>query len=166
MADQDQLLEGVVGGVLKGGEEKDRVHMGSDGELARQRENELNEEREEVEGLSSPQGSLIQIEKRRLKADQRDLKWWMRTFRLTKEENYSIKIRGYCIGRLEHTRVKNKLRIKEFKEYVRNADILVIVETWMTTEDKIKVNGFKHINKSRKKKRKSRYIFRRSSHIM
>jgi hypothetical protein len=52
--------------------------MGSDGTLARQRENESKEERE-VEILSSPQGSLIQIKKRRLKADQRDLKWWMRS---------------------------------------------------------------------------------------
>jgi hypothetical protein len=77
-AHQDQLCEGVVGGVLKGGEEKDRMDMGSDGTLARQRENESNEERE-VEILSSPQGNLIQIEKRRLKADQRDLNWWMRS---------------------------------------------------------------------------------------
>jgi hypothetical protein len=47
------------GGSAKGREEKDRAHMGSDGTLARQRENELNKEREEVEALSSPQGSLI-----------------------------------------------------------------------------------------------------------
>jgi hypothetical protein len=45
-------LEGVVGAVLKGGEEKDRAHMGSDGTLARQRENKPNKEREEVEVLS------------------------------------------------------------------------------------------------------------------
>jgi hypothetical protein len=77
MAHRDQLCE-AVSGELKGGEEKDRMDMGSDGTLARQRENESNEERE-VEILSSPQGSLIQIEKRRLKADKQDLKWWMRS---------------------------------------------------------------------------------------
>jgi hypothetical protein len=64
MAHWDQLWEGV-GGVLKGGEEKDGAHMGSDGMLARHRENEPNKERDEVEVLSSPQGSLIQIKKRR-----------------------------------------------------------------------------------------------------
>jgi hypothetical protein len=46
---RDQLLEGVVGGVLKGGEEKNRAHMGSDRTLVRQRKNKPNEEREEVE---------------------------------------------------------------------------------------------------------------------
>jgi hypothetical protein len=61
----------VVGvGVLKGGEDKNRAYMGSEGTLARQRENKPNEEREEVEVLSSPQGSFIQIEKRRLKVDK------------------------------------------------------------------------------------------------
>jgi hypothetical protein len=45
----------------------------------RDRENEPNEKREEVEVLSSPQGSLIQTEKRRLKPDQRELKWWIRS---------------------------------------------------------------------------------------
>jgi hypothetical protein len=43
--------------------------------------------------------------------------------------------------------LKNKLGTTEFKMYIRNEDILGTVETWMTTKDKIKVNGFKYINK-------------------
>jgi hypothetical protein len=42
--------------------------------------------------------------------------------------------------------LKNKLGTTEFKEYIRNVDILGIVETWMNTKDIIKVNGFKYIN--------------------
>jgi hypothetical protein len=63
--------------------------------------------------------------------------------------------------------LKNKLGTTEFKEYIRNVDILGIAETWMITKDKIKVNSFKHINKSReKKRRKFRQMFRRSSYTV
>jgi hypothetical protein len=52
-----------------------------------------------VEILSSPQGSLIQIEKRRLKADQQDLKWWMRG---TLQRGEKVVVRrggmGHCDG--------------------------------------------------------------------
>jgi hypothetical protein len=60
----------------------------------------------------------------------------------------------------------NKLGTTEFKEYIRNVDILGILETWMNTKDIIKVNGFKYINKTRKKRRKLRYMFWRSSYII
>jgi hypothetical protein len=72
------------------------MYMGSDGTLVRQRENEPNEERK-VEILSSPQGSLIQIKKRRLKADQRDLRWWMRsTSRRGEEGSGREREAGHC----------------------------------------------------------------------
>jgi hypothetical protein len=49
--------------------------------------------------------------------------------------------------------LKNKLGTKEFKEYIRNVDILGIAKTWMTTKDKNKVNGFKYITIKGKKEK-------------